>query len=187
MSFSQLLGTLTQISRSQGHEALANSAELDGLSNKLRDVLNKNHWTKKKYERGPGTTKKKCDTRNAKVGTKCGLVLRTRLLVGNSWWLHNRRQSCHCKLTRRSITIGQKSLLAKMRCAWWNVWFQGPRLQWGFSRKRMKQNEAKNSYLQTKKHVIMKYEDLAYPSPASRCSSVAPAVRKALAQPKVQT
>ena len=51
----------------------------------------------------------------------------------------------------------------------------------------MKQNEAKNSYLQTKKHVIMKYEDLVYPSPASRCSSVAPAVRKALAQPKVQT
>ena len=113
MSFSQLLGTLTQISRSQGHEALANPAELDGLSNKLRDVLNKNHWTKKKYERGPGTTKKKCDTRNAKVGTKCGLVLRTRLLVGNSWWLHNRRQSCHCKLTRRSITIGQKKLAGK--------------------------------------------------------------------------
>ena len=38
-----------------------------------------------------------------------------------------------------------------------------------------------------KKHVIIKYEDLVYPSPASRCSSVAPAVRKALAQPKVQT
>jgi hypothetical protein len=56
-----------------------------------------------------------------------------------------------------------------------------------FPAKEWNKMRPKIATFELKKHVIIKYEDLVYPSPASRCSSVAPAVRKALAQPKVQT